>query len=104
MCFYWFVWLSVFSCWFSFFSELFSLAIFVTATILSSGDSLMSLDPWVFLPIMDVPLVFTLIMIPFLLMSIISSSFVTDDIATTLPFLSVVWMFITPYAPLLVSL
>ena len=64
----------------------------------------MILTPWVFLPIFAMSLTWILITIPFFDATMISSSSLTALIATTWPFLSVVWMLITPLPPLLINL
>src|SRR3989344_3279111 len=82
---------------------LLSRAIFAAATIWSPGASFITLTPWVFLPMTEMPFAGVLIMMPFLLMNMRSSSSVTDFMATTLPLRSLQIMFLTPRPPLFVS-
>ena len=60
------------------------------ATTRSSPLTLINRTPWVFLPILDIPLAFVLIMVPVLVIIIISSSSATCLTETTSPFLLVV--------------
>src|SRR3989338_5173475 len=83
---------------------LLSLGTLTALTTLSFASSFIIRTPWVFLPIIEMSVDGTLMIIPFLLINITSSLSVTEHVETTFPFLSEHCILIAPEPPLLVSL